>query len=99
MASERYRAPVEWTDEQVEEAVWMLRLGHSCARVADCMRVFDEVVLRMGWALRATGVDVQGLGIRRQPQRAAPAAAPVARRPRPPVRIGERRREEALVAS
>ena len=101
MASERYRAPADWSEEQVAEAVWLLRLGRSCAQVADCMRVFDEVVVRIGWALRATGVDVQGLAVARRPQPARPQLpVPAIRRPRlPAVIIGERRREEALVLS
>lgn len=101
MASERFRAPADWSDEQVEEAVWMLRLGKTCAHVADCMRVFDEVVLRMGWALRAAGVDVQGLVVALQPKRAVPSVpAPVVRAPRLPAHIvRERPREKILAAS
>lgn len=98
MASERFRAPAEWSDDQVKDAVWMLRLGHTCAHVADCMRVFDEVVVGMGWALRATGVDVQGLVIARAPQRVSPP--PPARVPRVPAHvIRGRQREKALVLS
>lgn len=99
MPSERFRAPAEWSDDQVNEAVWMLRLGYTCARVADCMRVYDEVVMRIGWALRAAGVDVQGLAILRKPERISPPApAPVVRRV-PAHIIRERRREGALAVS
>jgi hypothetical protein len=102
MSSERFRAPPEWTDEQVAEAIWMLRLGKACAYVADCMRVYDEVIVRMGWALRATGVDVQGLHILpREPERVSPPApAPVPREPRLPAYAPrERPREKVLAVS
>jgi hypothetical protein len=101
MAKDRFRAPADWSDAQVEEAVWMLRLGKTCAHVADCMRVFDEVVLRMGWALRAAGVDVQGLVVAAQPKRVVPSVPPPAvRPPRLPAHIvRERPREKVLAAS
>lgn len=99
MSSERFRAPAEWTDDQVQEAVWMLRLGKTCAYVADCMRVYDEVIQRMGWALRATGVDVRGLFLPQEPKRTAPAAsAPAAREPRLPAYVRRERPRERVLA-
>jgi hypothetical protein len=101
MSSERFRAPPEWTDDQVAEAVWMLRLGKTCAYVADCMRVYDDVIVRMGWALRATGVDVQGLFLPQEPERTAPRApASAPRGPRLPAYVRrERPREKVLALS
>jgi hypothetical protein len=96
MLNKWYRGPADWPDDKVEEAIYMLRLGYTCGQVADAMRVFDEVITRLGWALRSAGVDVQGLVMPVKAILVLPPTPP-GREPRLPAHIdAARRRQKAL---